>query len=77
MIPSRTMKQALKDLAAGRQPRTGRPTKQRLAKYGFATYIEQSEHERLWGILNRWDRPMEITEAGLRAIGLPKEIVVT
>ena len=38
----------------------GRPSKQRLAKYGFAEYVTAKD----------WDGPMRITDKGWRALGL-------
>jgi len=38
----------------------GRPSKQRLAKYGFAEYVTPKD----------WDGPMRIMDKGWRALGL-------
>lgn len=56
------MREALKLLAAGDEmpfahTHIGRPTKQRLAKYGLAEHLKPKD----------WDGPMRITEKGLRA----------
>lgn len=37
----------------------GRPTKQRLAKFGLAEYLPQTD-----SLLSKWDGPMVITERG-------------
>ena len=39
----------------------GRPTKQRLAKFGLAEYLPSVEPDPL---LNKWDGPMRITDRG-------------
>lgn len=63
------MRRALESLANGEGDLNyvGRPTKQRLAKYGLAQYVllvRRSKGER-----QDWDGPQRITAKGLLAIG--------
>lgn len=66
MKPTRTMREALRKLDAPPPccAGIGRPTKQRLAKYGLATYT---------GAAGDWDGAMQITDAGRQALRTPRE----
>ena len=59
------MRRALKQLAAGEKLICGRPTKQRLAKFGLAEYRPAETVE---DALYKWDRDMVITDRGRAAI---------
>lgn len=61
------MRGALKQLARCEKLVCGRPTKQRLAKFGLAKYI--ASEDPLMDALYPWDRDMVITDDGIRALG--------
>jgi len=68
------MHAALRSLAKGERGGCGRPTKQRLVKFGFAQYVTPEDPiDRL--LINRWDWDLSITDKGREAVLAPAKKV--